>query len=182
MTHPNAQAAFPGLAESVLGPLLIGFAATAHDTDLIDEVWRVAAESVPTTMPVMNVREGKTTVGRKHKRKILTGTGTDYLKLAKLCDIRGDEPADESWKRGHWMVSAKLAPDDGTRQYLGPGRTCIRVDVTSYRLQAGQVLEAQQLALFRHYVVAGFQAIDPTVVVLGGQHDWQDNWWPVAQP
>lgn len=181
MTYPTAPT-FPGLTESVLGPILVGITTPSHDLQVLDEVWRTAADSVPTTMPLLNVLVGKGTQAQRHRRRVLTGHGTHYLKLAQLCDIRDNEPAHESWERWWWMVSAKVAPDDGGQRLVGSSRTPIRVDVTSYRLEGGKVLEAQQLALFRHYVVIGLQAIDPCAVVVGGQHDWQDNWWTIAQP
>jgi hypothetical protein len=181
MNYPPVPRTFPALTESILGPILIGLSTTAGDAQLLDDVWRAAADSVPTTMPVLNVQVGKATQPQKHQRRVLTGQGTDYLKLAQLCDIRSQEPSDESWKRWRWMVAAKVAPDDAARQLVGQGRTPIRIDVVSYRLQAGAVQGAQQLALFRHCVVSGFHALDPGLVVLGGQHDWQDNWWPIAQ-
>jgi hypothetical protein len=181
MSYPSAPGTFPALTESILGPVLIGLTTiTSHDSQLIDDVWRTAADSVPTTLPVLNVLAGKATQPQKHQRRVLTAQGTDYLKLAQLCDVRSQESSDESWKRWRWMVAAKVAPDDAARQLVGQDRTPIRIDVTAYRLQAGMVLGAQQLALFRHYVVIGFRALDPSLVVLGGQHDWQDNWWPIA--
>lgn len=180
MTYPVALAAFPALAESVLGPVLIGLTGTSREPELIDEVWRTAAASVPTTMPVIKVQAGKGAQPQKHQRRVLTGQGPDYPVVARLCDARNQEPADETWKRWQWEAGARMAPDDGTRQLVGPGRTAIRVDVTCYRLRAGEVLCAQQLALFRHYVVVGFHALDPGLVVLGGQHGWQDSWWPVT--
>jgi hypothetical protein len=180
MTYPATPATFPALTESVLGPILIGLTTTPHETQLIDEVWRAAADSVPTTLPVLKVQVGKATQPQKHQRRVLVAKGTDYLKLAQLCDARSQESSDETWKRWRWMVAAKIAPDDATRQLAGAGRTPIRIDVTSYRIQAGMVLGAQQLALFRHYVVAGFSALDPSLVVFGGQHGWQDSWWPVT--
>jgi hypothetical protein len=179
MTYATAPETFPALTESILGPILIGLTATRHDAQLIDDVWRTAADSVPTTVPVLNVQVGKVNQPQKHQRSVLTAQGTDYLKLAQLCDIRSQEPSEESWKRWRWMVAAKVAADDAARQLAGQGRTPIRIDVISYRLQAGMVLGAKQLALFRHYVVS-FHALDPSLVVLGGQHGWQDNWWPVA--
>lgn len=180
MTHPAVLATFPALTESILGPLLIGLTTTPDDAQIVDNVWRTAADSVPTTLPVLNVRVGKATQQQKHQRRVLTAKGTDYLKLAQLCDIRGQEPSEESWKRWRWMVAAKVAADDAARELVGPGRMAFRIDVLSYRLQAGMVLGAQQLALFRHYVVIGFHALDPSLVVFGGQHGWQDNWWPIA--
>lgn len=180
MTHPTAPATFPALTESILGPILIGFTATPHDEQVIDDVWRTAADSVPTTLPVLNVLVGKASAPQKHQRRVLTAQGTDYLRLAQLCDVRNPESSSESWKRWRWMVAAKVAPDNAARRLVGDGRTPIRVDVTSYRLQAGMVLGAQQLALFRHYVVIGFHALDPGLVVLGGQQGWQDSWWPIA--
>jgi hypothetical protein len=180
MTNPAATTAFPALSESVLGPILIGLATTLHDAQLVDDVWRTAADSVPTTLPVLKVQVGKATQPQKHQRRVLTARGTDYLKLAQLCDVRNQEPSDESWKHWRWMVAAKVAPDDAARHLVGHGRTPIRIDVTSYRLQAGMVQGAQQLALFRHYVVIGFHALDPGLVVLGCQHAWQDDWWPNA--
>jgi hypothetical protein len=182
MSYPSAPPTFPALTESILGPILIGLTTPPNELEVIDEVWRSGADSVPTTLPVLKVQAGKTSQPLKHQRRVLTGQGTDYLKLARLCDVRGNESVDESWQRWRWMVAAKLAKDDGARQLVGPGRTPIRIDVTSYRLQAGKVLEAQQLALFRHYVVVGFHALDPSLVVFGGQHGWQDNWWPLPQP
>ncbi len=174
---------FPSLAESVLAPILIGITTTERDTEVIGEVWDVAAFSVPVTSPVLKVLVGKASQPLKHSRRVITGVsvGGDYIKLAQLCDVRGDEPAAESRKRSRWMVGVRIAPDDVSRQLVGPDRTPIRVDVMGYQLQAGRVLEAQQLALFRHYVVAGFQALDPAAVVLGGQHDWRDDWWSTAQ-
>jgi len=172
--------AFPALTDSILGPILIGFTATRQDTQFIDDVWRTAADSVPATLPVLNVQAGKGTQPLKHQRRVLTAQGTEYLKLAQLCDIRSQESSEESWSRWRWMVAAKIAPDDGSRELAGRGRTPIRIDVTSYRLQAGAVVGAQQLALFRHFVVTGFRALDPGLVVFGAQHGWQDSWWPVA--
>jgi hypothetical protein len=176
MTHPT----FPALEESILGPILVGLAKTDNDAQLIDDVWRTAADSVPTTTPVINVLVGKATQPQKHSRRVLTAQGTDYLKLAKLCDVRSNESSKESWERWRWMVCAKIAPDDAARELVGQDRNPIRIDVTSYRLQGGIVQCAQQLALFRHLVVEGFRAIDPGSVVLGGQHGWRDSWWPSA--
>lgn len=180
MTYPTAPTTFPALTESVLGPILVGLTTTPRDSQFIDDVWQTAASSVPTTMPVLKVRVGKASQPQKHRRVVLRGNGADYLKLARLCDARSNEPVNESWERWRWTVGVKVPPDDATRQFVGPGRTPIRIDVVSYRLQAGKVVDAQQLALFRHYVVAGFHAIDPSLVVHGGQHGWQDSWWPLA--
>ena len=180
VTDPIAPGTFPVLTESILSPILIGLDATRCDAQLIDDVWRTAADSVPTTLPVLNVQVGKATQSQKHQRRVLTRQGADYLKLAQLCDVRSQESSDESWQRWRWRIAAKVAPDDAERQLAGPGRIPIRVDMTSYRLHAGMVVGAQQLALFRHYVVAGFHALDPGLIVLGGQHDWQDSWWRVA--
>lgn len=180
MSYPAMTAAFPALTESVLGPVLIGLTTTPQDSQLIDDVWQAAASSVPSTMPVLKVLVGRASQPQKHRRTVLTGTGTGYLKLARLCDVRGKEAASESWERWRWTVAVKVVPDDATRQLVGPGRTPVRIDVVSYRLQAGKVVDAQQLALFRHYVVAGFQSLDPSLVVHGGQHDWHDGWWPPA--
>jgi hypothetical protein len=181
MTYQAAPGTFPVLTDSILGPILIGLAAATQDTQVIDDVWRVAADSVPMTLPVLNVQAGKGSQPLKHQRRVLTAQGTQYLKLAQLCDIRSQEPSEESWQRWRWMVAAKVAPDDGSGQLVGQERTAIRIDVMSYRLQAGAVMGAQQLALFRHFVVTGFRALDPTLVVLDGQHDWEDNWWPIAE-
>jgi hypothetical protein len=180
MTHPIAPWTFPALTESILSPILIGLNATRHDAQLIDDVWRTAADSVPITLPVLNVQVGKATQPQRHQRRVLTGQAADYLKLAQLCDVRSQESSDESWQRWRWRIAAKVAPDDAERQFAGPGRIPIRIDVTSYRVQAGMVVGAEQLALFRHYVVTGFHALDPSLTVLGGQHGWQDNWWRVA--
>lgn len=180
MTQLTAAAEFPALTKSILGPILVGFTTTPHDAQVIDDVWCTAAESVPITSSVLNVLVGKATQPRKHQRRVLAVSGTDYLKLAQLCDVRDEEPSDESWKRWRWMAAAKIAPDDAAHQLVGQRRTPVRIDVTSYRMQAGMVLGAQQLALFRHFVVSGFRALDPSLVVLGCQHDWQDNWWPMA--
>jgi hypothetical protein len=30
-------------------------------------------------------------------------------------------------------------------------------------------------------IATGFRALDPGLVVLGGQHGWQDSWWPIAR-
>lgn len=180
MTQPTATGTFPALEDSILGPILIGFTTTPQDAQLIDEVWRTAAESVPTTLPVLKVQAGKGSQPLTHQRRVLTAKGTAYLKLAQLCDVRSQEPSDESWNRWRWMVAAKIAADDASRQLAGEGRTPIRMDVTSYQLQASTVVGAQQLALFRHFVVTGFRALDPSLVVVGGQHGWQDGWWPIA--
>src|ERR1700733_7784728 len=118
MTDPTAPT-FPGLTESVLGPILIGASMPSHDLDILDEVWRTAADSVPTTMPLLNVLAGKATQAQRHRRRVLTGQGTHYLKLAQLCDIRDSEPAHESWERWWWMVGAKAAPDDGEQRLVG---------------------------------------------------------------
>jgi hypothetical protein len=181
VTHQATLETFPALTDSILGPILIGLTSARHDTELIDDVWRTAADSVPTTLPVLNVQAGKGTQPLKHQRRVLTAQGTDYLKLATLCDVRSQEPSEDSWNRWRWMVAAKVAPDDGERQLVGQGRTPIRIDVTSYRLQSGAVIGAQQLALFRHFVVTGFRALDPGLVVLGGQWTWQDRWWTAAR-
>jgi hypothetical protein len=180
MTHAAAAGTFPALQDSIVGPILIGFATTPHDAQLIDEVWRTAADSVPTTSPVLKVQAGRSSQPLTHQRRVLTAQGTAYLKLAQLCDVRGQEPSRESWNRWRWTVAAKIAGDDASRQLAGQGRTPIRIDVTSYQLRAGTVLGAQQLALFRHFVVAGFRALDPSLVVSGGQQSWHDGWWQVA--
>jgi hypothetical protein len=180
MTHTTAAGTFPALEDSILGPILMGFTTTPHDAQLIDEVWRTAADSVPTTSPILKVLAGRTSQPLTHQRRVLTGQSTAYLKLAHLCDVRAQEPSGESWKRWRWMVAAKIAGDDASRQLAGNGRTPIRIDVISYQIRAGTVLGAQQLALFRHFVVAGFRALDPSLVVIGGQHSWHDGWWQVA--
>src|SRR5271156_5485465 len=102
MTYPAAPATFPALTESVLGPILIGFATPPRDSLILDEVWNTAAASVPMTVVALNVREGKTTVAHNHTRRVLTGKGAVYLKLAQLCDTRRGESWDDSWKRGRW--------------------------------------------------------------------------------
>lgn len=181
MTQPEVST-FPSLPESILGPVLIGFKTTSRDADLIKEIWLTAASSVVITMPVLKVQISKNRLqGQKHRRKVLTGTSAVHSRVARLCDARGDEEASVSWERWHWITGLRVVPPDATPQFGGSGRRWVRLDVIGYRLRAGNVRQGQQLALFRHYVFAGFQAIDPTVVVLGGQHDWHDGWWPLAQ-
>lgn len=180
MTYPTAPT-FPGLTESVLDPILIGITTPSHDLQVLYEVWRTAADSIPTTIPFSTCRSG-----RPLKRK---GTVAAYspdreptTSRSHSCAISGiTSPRTNPGSAG----GGRSAPRSPRRRWATACRVQpypIRVDVTSYRLEGGKVLDAQQLALFRHYVVVGFQAIDPRAVVVGGQHDWQDNWWPIAQP
>jgi hypothetical protein len=58
-------------------------------------------------------------------------------------------------------------------------QTNIRIIVSRFQLPGGRIDSSTQLAFFRHLVIEGLQGIDPELVVLGGQHDWNDAWWTV---
>jgi hypothetical protein len=98
----------------------------------------------------------------------------------RLCDKRGKEAASHSWPHWRWEVTIGATPGDTEPGISAP--TIIRLAVTGYRLSAGAVDSGESLALFRHMVVNGLHAMDPHLVVIGGQHAWDDSWWGVPEP
>ena len=180
----TTTAAFPTATSSLLAPVLIGLTTTEHDAEHIENAWLAATLSIPMTRPVLKVAGAANTKAQpvSHLRLMAHGTGGNtYQHIARLCDRRPDEGGTTYWPRWRWELGLRRTPNNDHTKLIGIDRTALRLDVLSYRLTEGLILEAHQLALFRHYVIAGLQAIDPSLILHGGQHDWHDNWWPDTQ-
>jgi hypothetical protein len=179
----TASRAIP-TTDSVLAPLLIELHTDRVTDDLIDTAWLSATVSIPMTRPVLNVATGNNqTAAVKHLRLIARGTGgSSYSHIARLCDSRPDEASTDYWPRWRWEVGLRRVPKAaGSTTLVGPDRKALRFEVLNYRLTEGFILDAPQLALFRHYLIAGLRGIDPDLVVQGGQHNWQHSWWSDAE-
>lgn len=181
MTAP-AAAGFPAAADSVLAPVLVGLQSSVDPLDLLRLAWTSAAQSLPDTRPILNVvlDRGAKPQQITHTRQILSGSSTSYPQVGRLCDMRPQEKVADSWPRWRWEVGACVVTDRTLTALVPDADAVLRLDVTQYRLTAGQVQQAVELALFRHYLVSGLQAIATDVVVTGGLHDWHDEWWPEA--
>lgn len=179
MMAQSSAPTFPAATDSILAPILLGLSTTVKELDVLTIAWLAATMSIPLTKPVLGVVTSKRTVEQiVHSRYVSTGSSQGYAHVARLVDYRpGEEPAD-AWARWRWELAASVVTDHSQAQLVGDPQTTIRLDVTKYRLSAGKLLQAQELALLRHYIVSGLRVIDPALVVIGGQHDWDDKWWP----
>ncbi len=163
---------------SVLASLLI----TARlPVDYLQVAWAAAAASVPATKPMLNVR---TEAGKVQAvaavRSVQHRAGDKCLRVARMCDMRPAEIPVRTWANWRWEVSARAVTDAASE--AGGPPAVIRLEVTRYRITSGRVQSAVELALFRHLVVSGFRAADPGLTVVGGQHDWDDEWWRIPPP
>lgn len=178
----TTAAPFPASSTSILAPLLLGIHTAGIDSrvNVFELAWQAAADAVPVSAAVLTVAVARNQTQQiRHTRQITTVNGSNtYAYTARLTDRRSGEKATAAWSRWRWEVSA-LVVKRGYQSIVGNADQVVRVDVTRSRLLAGAVQQAHELALFRHLIVTGLQAMDPDLVVLGGQHSWDDSWWTV---
>lgn len=126
-----------------------------------------AAHSIPSAVVNLNIlfQGQKKVTSVPHSRSPLTTkSATSDILTVRLCDRRGNEELKAAWPHWQWEACLKkVSADQGT--------TLLRLDVTRYRIFQGAVESASQLALFRHLLVRGLQAVDSSLEVTGGAWD-----------
>lgn len=116
----------------------------------------------------------------RHTRALHQRGSSLYPYVARLCDGRPGDGSDETWERWRWQVQARSAQNTAYRADLPEHPAVVLIDAASYRMAGGSVLQAAELALFRHLVVSGLLALCPSAQPVGGLSSWSDNWWAEA--
>jgi len=161
-------------SKSVLAPMQI---LLRHpDPSVVTWAFEGAAYSIPSTVPNLNILfqgQKKATLVSHSRKPSTRKSATGDILIVRLCDKRGNEETKEAWPHWRWEACLKnVSADEGT--------TLLRLDVTRYRIFEGAVDSASQLALFRHLLVRGLQAVDPALEVTGGAWNWEDAMFRAA--
>lgn len=166
-------------SRSITAPLLIG---TAADDTHARMVINTLVVTVPEMKLFRRVRLGHKTVSKPFTRSVYQSTDNErFYRLLQCYDIADDEQL-KSFSVMHWAIGLRLLEPARYTEVVPAENTVIRADVTSYELKGGAVVAAPQLALIRHLLVESYRALDPSIAVAGGQHDWRPEWWPDAPP
>jgi hypothetical protein len=166
-------------SDSLLSPLLVGVHRAIEGYDFVDAARKRAGAAIPTVRHNLNVlfQGQKKTQGVAHNRTVLHGSDKMGNQLTRLCDQRAGENASDSWNHVIWEVSSRSDGNIDQVSALAQCQTLVQMAVTRYRIQEARVIGSTQLALFRHLVVEGLRGMDSDLIVIGGQHNWDDGWW-----
>lgn len=173
-------------SDSLVAPVLVGLTDADAAAQQLDMAWRAASDSVPLSRPLLNVvgvapGERKAKVHPiRHTRALHQRTSPVWPHIARLCDGRAGDDGEETWERWRWMIKARSALNTAFRADLPEHPAVVLIDVPSFRMSSGRVLQAGELALFRHLVVTGLLALCPSAQAVGGLSSWDDDWWAEA--
>ncbi|WP_375477548.1 hypothetical protein [uncultured Jatrophihabitans sp.] len=73
---------------------------------------------------------------------------------ARLCDWLSKTTSQDRWPNWIWALGGRVVEDPASA--VDGAAATVRIDVIGYRLRAGNIESAAELALFRHYVVTGY--------------------------
>lgn len=143
-----------------------------------------ASQAVPVETPTYRVRRGgQLRPVREFRERKLAYIGGQNAKpfSAKVClyDRASGEGRDTlSVAETQWQVGISVYSKDGLcAPAVPPGYQTAILQTSIFKLEAGKVSGAPQLALFRHLWAEAVLAASPDAIVFGGQHHWQDDWW-----
>jgi hypothetical protein len=171
-------------SQSLLAPILVGYKSPIASKELVAIVATACAAVPPVT--VMRKRMvGRKAVAAPHARGVSdfhVKEGDTYRLITRCLDVASDETARDAFGRWVWEVGLFAFKEGSNPAPIPESHQAVRVDVTRFRIQNKGVIAAQQLALFRHMFVESIRALDPAALVIGGQRDWQPEWWPNPAP
>lgn len=170
--------------ESFLSPIFIGFNKPRDGYAAASDCWTSACKSVPAVQSYRNRKVGRRqTVSEPYTREVLAFAGIEKqsLRIARCVDRGPNETDVQASVRWQWEVSLTAMNNGTFAPTIAEGRTVYVVEVTRFRITKGAVRDAAQLALFRALFVQSLMALDPSVEVVGGQHEWQVNMWTLGK-
>ncbi len=167
-------------SESILAPLLIGIRGPQRGTSLASVV-SMACNAVPAVSITRKRLQGRKAVAAAHTREVVywhDNSSAGYKVVARCIDRAHDESVSQAFGRWVWEVGLFTFRAGDAPAPIADDQEAFRADVTRFKLRNQGVVAAQQLALFRHLIAESFCALDPAAVILGGQRDWEQSWWP----
>jgi hypothetical protein len=168
---------------SVLAPLMLGLHQPYPDYSGVPAAFAHACTAVPSVPTIRNAKVSwRGTRQVRHAREVHSVPGVDgwYRRRARCIDRVATEQLADAVNRWTWEVGYCIYKDGVLAPAIPAGLTPVLLDVSRFKLNAGAVRGAPQLALFRALFVQGLREIDPDLVVVGGQREWHDTMWTFA--
>lgn len=171
----NASAPDP-----VVSPLLIGYR-PPHDRYLgLTDAFNRACGALPATRSVRIVKSGvlkNARIATSREAVSVPGVDGQSARRARLVDRGETESVADAVNRWVWEVSYAVFERGVLAPTIEEDAVPVVLDVTRFKIREGGVVAAAQLALFRHLFVSGLRCLDPGLVVVGGQHAWDESMW-----
>jgi hypothetical protein len=162
--------------QSSLAPLYIGCRTCTEDGKEVAAAFGLAARIVPMTVVRRKVRIGGRDVGPlDHLRTVRVIEDELVAVCADRVPGHDDFQVHEVWRAAmQYSCVAQFSPMLPTRPIH------IRLSVMSFEVHQGVLDGAPQLALMRALFVRSLSSIDPDLITVGGQCDWDPAYWKFA--
>ena len=163
--------------ESFLSPIYLGFIKPRDGYAAASDLFVKACRAVP---PVKSYRkrsvDRRQVVSEPHSREVVSYKGIEgqSLNLARCVDRGPNESDAQASVKWQWEVALTEMKTGTYAPFIPDGLSVYLIEVTRFRLTKGAVRDTAQLALFRSIFIQFLRTLDPSLVVVGGQHDWQN--------
>jgi hypothetical protein len=177
---------------SMLAPIVVGVVSPTSGSGNAADVWQyilgAAVSSVPSASQLTRRRlaggeVGETSLVRRTFLAWPDDGAARYAAMARLADVHPGAPPPADRKLNVWEVGILSFAPGAAAPAVPDDRDVVVFEVTWFHVaNDGTIQGAHQLALLRHLWVLGMQRQDPDLVIFGGQHHWDEAWWPAPQP
>jgi hypothetical protein len=118
-----------------------------------------------------------------HAREVHSIPGVDgrFARRARCVDRADGEQLTDAVNRWVWEIGYTIYNKGALIPAIDPDLTPIVLEVSRFKINAGALRGAAQLALFRNLFTEGLRDFDARLIVFGGQRDWDESLWTFAE-
>lgn len=168
------------VSNSFLSTVFIGFNNPNEGYSAVTDSFAYACAAVPPIQVVRKKADGlRKTVSVPHTRMVVSFAGIEgqCLRRARCVDLSEGESAANSFNKWQWEVSLIGINRGHFSPEIPDHLSTYALDTSRFRISGGVVRNAAQLALFRCLFIQRLRALDPQLVALGGQMNWEKMMW-----
>jgi len=166
--------------ESFLSPVFIGFNNPREGYPAAIDSFVFACDAVPPVFTTRKKADGhRKIVSVPHTRSVVSFSGATGLSLrrARCIDRAEGETNADAASKWQWEVSLIAIKKGHFSPDIPDHLTPYVLDTTRFRISGGVVRNGAQLALFRSLFIQRLRALDPQLITLGGQANWEKTMW-----